>query len=92
VDAERSLHIDGNVQGIIQGDHNTVTLVFAEGSTSTVPFLAPPLPAHRLVGRSKVLDDLCERLLGRRMSRALLKFGDGPGTSYAAVVTVTSST
>jgi hypothetical protein len=27
-----------------------------------------------------------------RMSRPLLKFGDGPGASYAAVVTVTSST
>jgi hypothetical protein len=27
----------------------------------------------------------------RRMSRTLLKFGDGPGASYAAVVTVTSS-
>jgi hypothetical protein len=27
-----------------------------------------------------------------RMSRTLLKFGDGPGASYAAVVTVTSST
>jgi hypothetical protein len=26
-----------------------------------------------------------------RMSRMLLKFGDGPGASYAAVVTVTSS-
>jgi hypothetical protein len=26
-----------------------------------------------------------------RMSRTLLKFGDGPGASYAAVVTVTSS-
>jgi hypothetical protein len=34
---------------------------------------------------------MCANYIRPRMSRTLLKLGDGPGASYAAVVTVTSS-
>jgi hypothetical protein len=48
-----------------------------------------------MVGQAlTIVCDLHNQIVGpgERMSRRLLKFGDGPGASYAAVVTVTSST
>jgi tetratricopeptide (TPR) repeat protein len=61
-DPPATTRIYGSVYGLVQGDNNTVTLVF-EGGSRTVPFLAPPMPAHAFVGRVDLLGVLRNRLL-----------------------------
>lgn len=52
----------GSVQGIVQGDHNTVTLVYHNGANRTVPFLAPPLSPHQFVGRDEVISSIIQKI------------------------------
>ena len=48
--------IYGPVHGLVVGDHNRVEIVLPAGES--VPFMAPPRPAHDLVGRTELLDAL----------------------------------
>lgn len=50
------------VQGVVQGNNNTVTLVFNNGRR-TVPYLAPPMAENSLVGRDSDFAILRRRLL-----------------------------
>ncbi|MFI2476603.1 NB-ARC domain-containing protein [Nocardia xishanensis] len=50
------------VQGVVQGNNNTVTLVFDDGRP-TVPYLAPPMAENSLVGRDGDFATLRGRLL-----------------------------
>jgi tetratricopeptide (TPR) repeat protein len=59
------IEIHGSVYGLIVGDNNTVTLVFEGGQRQTVPFLAPTLPTHDLVGREPLQREVNELLLRR---------------------------
>jgi len=56
------IKVNGPVQGLVIGDNNTVTLVFQRGERRTVPFLAPPKPAHAFIGRRGLLDQVKSRL------------------------------
>ena len=57
-------HFYGPVQGVVIGDNNTVTIIFQSGEKYTAPFLAPPSPPYKLVGRDELLNDLKKRILG----------------------------
>lgn len=52
----------GPVEHAVIGDHNTLVFQYSSGEQRLVPFLAPPLPPYRLVGRDEVLADLRDRL------------------------------
>jgi tetratricopeptide (TPR) repeat protein len=63
MDAARyETRIAGPVQGLVQGEHNVVTLIFQGDERRTVPFLAPLRPSDGLVGRAELLHDLKQRL------------------------------
>ena len=77
-------HIAGPVQGLVQGEHNVVTLIFQGDERRTVPFLAPPRPADPLIGRDELLSDLKSRLM-TGASLALLNGLPGVGKTMLAV-------
>jgi tetratricopeptide (TPR) repeat protein len=56
-------HFNEAVQGVVIGDNNDVTLIFQNGDRWTIPFLAPPQPVHKLLGRDDLLNDLKGRLV-----------------------------
>jgi tetratricopeptide (TPR) repeat protein len=85
VDATRyETHIAGPVQGLVQGEHNVVTLVFQGEERRTVPFLAPPRPADPLIGRDELLSELRSQLMAGA-SLALLNGLPGVGKTTLAV-------
>lgn len=65
MDKPADIEIHGTVYGLIVGDNNTVTLVFEGGQRQTVPFLAPTLPTHDLIGREPLEREVSELLLRR---------------------------
>jgi tetratricopeptide (TPR) repeat protein len=65
MDRPADIDIHGTVYGLIVGDNNTVTLVFEGGQRQTVPFLAPTLPTHDLIGREPLQREVSELLLRR---------------------------
>ncbi|MDQ5866222.1 MAG: hypothetical protein M3390_10885, partial [Chloroflexota bacterium] len=76
------LNVNGNVQGVVQGQGNTVTLVSNNGVEQAIPFLAPPLPPHELSGRGAQLHRLKQLLLAQKGRRAVAitgKAGIGKG-------------
>jgi tetratricopeptide (TPR) repeat protein len=77
-------HIAGPVQGLVQGEHNVVTLIFQGDERRTVPFLAPPRPADPLIGRDELLSALRSRLT-TGASLALLNGLPGVGKTTLAV-------
>jgi hypothetical protein len=54
--------IYGPVQGFVQGEHNTVTLIFQGNKERSIPFLAPPQLSYNLVGRDDLIRELKEQL------------------------------
>lgn len=74
--------IYGPVQGLVVGDHNRVEIVLPAGES--VPFMAPPRPAHDLVGRAELLDALRPDVLAGRDS-ALFALKGIPGVGKTAL-------
>lgn len=68
-------HFQGPVYGVVQGDHNTVTLVFEGGASRTVPFLAPPPPPQELFGRQQQQDEIRQQLLAASGTVAYALYG-----------------
>ncbi|MDQ6947036.1 MAG: tetratricopeptide repeat protein [Actinomycetota bacterium] len=60
--ADQTTVIKGPVYGLVQGDHNNVTLIFQNGERRVVPFLAPPLPPHLLIGRETLIEEIKREL------------------------------
>ncbi|MGB0386392.1 MAG: ATP-binding protein, partial [Ardenticatenaceae bacterium] len=56
-------HFYAPVQGRVIGDRNTIRIIYSDGQSLTVPFLAPPKPPYELVGRDQLLSQLKKRLL-----------------------------
>src|SRR6266581_2509870 len=76
--------IHGQVQGLIHGEHNTVTLIFQEGKEQTIPFLAPPQPPYNLVGRDNMMQKLKQQLF-RGGNLALSALNGLPGVGKTAL-------
>jgi len=75
-------NIYGSVQGLVLGDNNQVEIVLPQGEF--VPFMAPPRPAHDLVGRTDLLDDLRRDVIAGRDS-ALFAVKGIPGVGKTAL-------
>ena len=85
INTKQSL-ILGSVQGLVYGEHNTVTLNFHGGVELTVPFLAPPLPSYNLVGRDNLLRELKQQLLsGSNLALSALNGLPGVGKTALAL-------
>ncbi len=79
--------IFGSVQGLVQGEYNTVTFNF-QGSKEerTVPFLAPPRPHQDLVGRDDLLRNLKRKLFaGGNLALSALNGLPGVGKTALAL-------
>lgn len=77
-------HFHGPVAAVVQGDHNNVTIVYESGHRAVVPFLAPPAPAHPLVGRDTQLAGVREVVLGQAAGRRVALTGL-PGVGKTAL-------
>jgi len=78
--------IHGPVQGFVEGEGNTVTLIFAGDAQRTVPFLAPPRLEKYFVGRDDLLRDLKERLFaGGILAASALTGLPGVGKTALAI-------
>ena len=84
----REIKIVGPVQGLIVGDHNTVTLVFQNGEKRTVPFMAPQRPAYDLIGRKHILDELKEKIFSSGHAITALQGLPGAGKTAVAIALV----
>lgn len=79
-------HFYGQVQGIVIGDNNVVTITYANGQQQTVPFLAPPQQPYKLVGRDVSLKKLKKRLFaGDTLALSALNGFPGVGKTALAV-------
>jgi hypothetical protein len=74
--------IYGPVQGLVIGDHNQVEIVLPPGGS--VPFMAPPRPAHDLVGRVDLIEGLRLDVVAGRDS-ALFALRGIPGVGKTAL-------
>jgi tetratricopeptide (TPR) repeat protein len=80
------IHFHEAVQGIVIGDNNTVTIQFVNGQQQTVPFLAPPRPPYRLIGRDQLLADLKRKLVvGQSLALSALNGLPGVGKTALAI-------
>ncbi len=80
------LHVYGSVKGLVIGENNTVTYIFQNDEQRTVPFLAPPRPLYKLVGRDELLRDLKQRLFaGSSLALSALKGLPGVGKTALAI-------
>lgn len=69
------------IQGLVQGDNNTVTLVYQSGEQRTVPFLAPPLPLdHSIVGHEELLKQVKAGLMAGKSQVLVVLPGVGKTT------------
>src|SRR5262249_36452265 len=74
-------------QGVIQGEHNTITLIFQDHKEHTIPFLAPPQPPYPLVGRDKLMHNLKKQLfLGGNLALSALNGLPGVGKTALTLV------
>jgi tetratricopeptide (TPR) repeat protein len=79
-------HFYGSPQGVVIGDNHTVTFNFQNGESRIVPFLAPPRPSYKLVGRDELLSDLKRRLFaGGSLALSALKGLPGVGKTALAI-------
>lgn len=74
----------GDVQGVVIGDGNTVTLIFQNNENRDIPFLAPHLPSYNLVGRESILQELKQKLF-MGGSLALTALNGLPGVGKTAI-------
>jgi hypothetical protein len=79
--------IYGSVQGLVYGEHNTITLNFYGNEKRTVPFLAPPKPTYPLVGRDDLIGKLKQQLFGGG-NLALSALNGIPGVGKTALALV----
>ena len=78
--------IYGPVQGFVQGEHNTVTLIFQDSKVHTMPFLAPPQPPYNLVGRDELIRELKQQLFhGGNLALSALNGLPGVGKTALAL-------
>jgi hypothetical protein len=63
-DTKYNNSVYGPVKGLIQGEHNTITINYQNDTERIVPFLPPPQPPSSLVGRDKLIKNLKQRLFG----------------------------
>lgn len=79
-------HFYGPVQGVVIGDNNEVTITYVSGHQQTAPFLAPPKPPHKLVGRDTFLKKIKQRLfMGNALALSALNGLPGVGKTAIAV-------
>jgi molecular chaperone DnaK len=74
----------GTVQGSVQVNYNTVTLMFQDKTERTIPFLAPPQSSRELVGRAVLLQGLKQQLFAGG-SLALSALHGLPGVGKTAL-------
>ena len=79
-------HFQGDVQGVVIGDNNTVTFIFQGGDQKVVPFLAPPRLTYKLVGRESIIHDIKQRLIFRK-DIAITALNGLPGVGKTAIAT-----
>lgn len=60
-------HVNGQVQGVVFGENNTITLIYQNGKRRVIPFSAPPRPPHTIIGRKRTLQDLKQRLFAEHI-------------------------
>ena len=83
---ESNVHIHGDVNGLIIGDHNKVRLEFNNINNYTPPFLAPSPTDHKLFGRGKILTKLRKLLISdKRIALSSLKGLPGVGKTAIAI-------
>jgi tetratricopeptide (TPR) repeat protein len=78
----RQVTVHGSVQGLVVGDYNQVKIVLP--ASANVPFLAPPKPAHQLIGRTELFDQLRLDMLSGRDS-AIFALNGIPGVGKTAI-------
>jgi hypothetical protein len=77
--------IYGQVKGLIQGEHNTIKIIYQDNTERTIPFLAPPQPPYDLIGRGEMIQNLKQRLF-RGGNLALSALNGLPGVGKTALV------
>lgn len=80
----QTIHFHGPAEGVVIGDNNTVTFEYVNGYRETVPFLAPPLPGHSLIGRDELLEELKFQLLKGGNTLSVLNGIPGVGKTVLA--------
>src|SRR5690348_12935194 len=58
---EHGIGVYGPVHGLVIGDNNRVEILLPAGES--IPFMAPPRPAHSLAGRAELLDGLRQNVI-----------------------------
>jgi tetratricopeptide (TPR) repeat protein len=53
-----NLSLPGDLQGVVVGEGNTVTIHTQRGEEKSIPYLAPRLPNYTLVGRDATLEEI----------------------------------